>query len=105
MKRLLVCALAVALLMAAALAFYQRRAGSELPVALTPADWPQWRGQNRDDLALETGLLRAWPPGGPKLLWLSRDAGLGYSGPAIVGDRLFIAGADEHKESLMAFDR
>ena len=33
------------------------------------ADWPQWRGPNRDGLSPEVGLLRQWPASGPRLLW------------------------------------
>ena len=32
-------------------------------------DWPQWRGPNRDGRSAETGLLKAWPAGGPPLAW------------------------------------
>src|SRR6516162_9045816 len=35
--------------------------------ALTAADWPQWRGPDRDGLSKETGLLKEWPKDGPKL--------------------------------------
>ena len=38
------------------------------------ADWPQWRGPNRDDVSKETGLLATWPKQGPKLLWKSFNA-------------------------------
>lgn len=38
----------------------------------------------------ETGLLKEWPAGGPKLLWETMDAGKGYSSPVIVGDRLYL---------------
>jgi len=58
----------------------------------TVGDWPQWRGQNRDDISAETGLLREWPEGGPKLAWSSRAVGIGFAGPALVGDRLYILG-------------
>ena len=33
------------------------------------ADWPQWRGPKRDGVSAETGLLKEWPEGGPKLAW------------------------------------
>jgi len=58
-------------------------------------DWPQWRGPQRTDVSNETGLLRQWPESGegPKQLWVSRDAGIGYSGPAIVEDILYTMGA------------
>ncbi|MBI3866362.1 MAG: PQQ-like beta-propeller repeat protein [Planctomycetia bacterium] len=54
------------------------------------ADWPQWRGPNRDGISKETGLLRDWPKEGPKLLWHVTDLGDGYSTPAIVGGRLYV---------------
>ena len=46
------------------------------------ADWPQYRGPNRDGSSKETGLLQEWPKDGPKLLWTYADAGVGYAGPA-----------------------
>jgi outer membrane protein assembly factor BamB len=59
------------------------------------ADWPQWQGPNRDGMSKETGLLKKWPKGGPKLLWTYSETGTGYSSPAIVGDRLYIFGAED----------
>ena len=50
------------------------------------ADWPQWRGPNRDGISAETGLLKEWPKEGPRLLWQRKDVGDGYSTPAVVGD-------------------
>lgn len=58
------------------------------------ADWPQFRGPNRDGVSSETGLLRAWPAGGPKLLW-STPVGQGYAGAAIVGGRVYFNDYDE----------
>lgn len=63
-------------------------------VSATAGDWPTWRGANRDDISAESGLLKSWPEGGPKKLWDSKDAGLGYSGFAIVGNVLYTMGAD-----------
>jgi outer membrane protein assembly factor BamB len=54
------------------------------------ADWPQWRGPQRDGISHETGLLKQWPDGGPKLLWQQTDIGEGYSTPAVVGERLYV---------------
>ncbi|HZT83405.1 MAG TPA: PQQ-binding-like beta-propeller repeat protein [Gemmataceae bacterium] len=68
------------------------------------ADWPQWRGPDRTDVSKETGLLKTWPDGGPKLLWTYRDAGVGYSGPAVVGDRLYSLGADDKEEFVFCLD-
>jgi len=55
-------------------------------------DWPQWRGPNRDGICTETGLLKQWPEGGPKLLWEITGLGKGYSSFSIVQGRLFTMG-------------
>src|SRR6185295_18278954 len=53
-------------------------------------DWPQWRGPERTGISKESGLLKQWPAGGPKLLWQLKDIGDGYSGPSVVGTRLYL---------------
>jgi outer membrane protein assembly factor BamB len=68
------------------------------------ADWPQWRGPDRTDVSKETGLLKTWPANGPPLLWTYTDAGIGYAGPAVVGDRLFTMGARDQTEYVYALD-
>jgi outer membrane protein assembly factor BamB len=67
-------------------------------------DWPQFRGPNRDNVSKEKGLLKTWPAAGPKLLWTYKDLGNGYSGPAVVGDTLYIMGARGNDEYLIALD-
>src|SRR5688572_30079686 len=54
------------------------------------ADWPQWRGPQRNGISQETGLLKEWPQEGPKLLWQVKGIGSGYSTPAVVGQRLYL---------------
>jgi outer membrane protein assembly factor BamB len=54
------------------------------------ADWPQWRGPQRNGISPETGLLKEWPQQGPKLLWQLNDIGDGYATPAVVGNRIFL---------------
>jgi len=68
------------------------------------ADWPHWRGADFDDQSKETGLLKTWPAGGPKKVWLFEDAGLGYSGFAVVGDTLFTMGSRDATEFVIAVD-
>ena len=65
-------------------------------------DWPQWRGPNRDGISKETGLLRQWPAEGPKLLWQVKDAGAGFSTPAVVGERLYSLGNRGLEEEFVA---
>ena len=60
--------------------------------SLHAADWPQWRGPQRDGVSKETGLLKEWPKEGPKLLWQVKDIGYGFSTPAVIGDRLYLLG-------------
>lgn len=67
-------------------------------------DWPQYRGPRRDDVSLETGLLASWPADGPRLLWTYKDAGIGYAGVAVVGDRLYTLGARGETEFVIALD-
>ena len=55
-------------------------------------DWPQWRGPNRDGLSTETGLLKEWPAGGPRLVWKADGLGGGYSTPSVAGGRVFGTG-------------
>lgn len=54
------------------------------------SDWPQWRGPERNGNSHETGLLKQWPAGGPKLLWQVNDIGDGYSTPVVVGSRIYV---------------
>jgi outer membrane protein assembly factor BamB len=76
--------------------------------AAIAADWPQWRGPNRDGISQESGLLKEWPKEGPKLLWQVKDLGGGYSTPAVVGTRLYVMAnkglEDEFVKALDAQD-
>lgn len=67
-------------------------------------DWPQYRGPNLNDRSAETGLLKEWPKEGPKLAATFRDCGVGYSGVAVVGDRLYTLGDRGETEFLIALD-
>ncbi len=61
------------------------------------ADWPQFRGPDRDGISAETGLLSSWPEGGPKELWRV-PLGEGYSALAVVGGRIYTLYADGDDE-------
>ena len=74
-----------------------------VPVARAD-DWPQWRGPERTEISKEKGLLKDWPRGGPQLLWTYSDAGNAYSGPAVVGNRLYTMGAEDGNEVVLALD-
>jgi outer membrane protein assembly factor BamB len=57
---------------------------------LKAADWPQWRGPQRNGISAETG-WQVWPAGGPKRLW-ARQVGEGFSSVAVKGGRLYTMG-------------
>ena len=67
-------------------------------------DWPQWRGPNRDGICAETGLLKQWPPGGPRLLWKANGLGKGYSTLAVAGNRIFTMGDGEDSSFVIALN-
>lgn len=52
-------------------------------------DWPQWMGPQRDGVWRESGILETFPASGPALRWRT-EIGKGYSGPAVVGDRVYV---------------
>lgn len=97
-----IAALASGFLSATALA--QRKRTSISRTKTPAADWPQYRGPNRDDVSTETGLAQQWPEGGPPLLWVYPNAGIGYSGPAVVGPMLYTLGDRGEKEYLIALN-
>jgi len=58
-------------------------------------NWAQWRGPNRDGKSAETGLLKSWPAGGPKLLWKVARVGQGWSNISIGGGLIYTTGRKE----------
>ncbi|MEJ2108950.1 MAG: PQQ-like beta-propeller repeat protein [Acidobacteriota bacterium] len=81
--------------------------GCSSPVG-SEADWPQWRGPERNGISNEKGLLQEWPAAGPDLLWQAQDIGDGYSTPSVVGSRLFVVSSrgmdNEFVEALSTED-
>lgn len=68
------------------------------------ANWPQWRGPNRDGISKETGLLKQWPTDGPPLVWKATGAGNGYSSFSIANGKLYTMGLRGDREFVIAFD-
>jgi outer membrane protein assembly factor BamB len=56
------------------------------------SDWNQWRGPKRDGLSPDTGLLKAWPAGGPPLAWKATGVGGGFSSVSVLGGRVLTMG-------------
>ena len=66
------------------------------------ADWPQWRGVNRDGRSPETGLLKTWPSGGPQQLWSARGLGQGFSSVAVANGVIYTTGLVGRSDVLSA---
>ena len=75
-----------------------------IPTLGWTADWPQWHGLNRDNISTETGLLAAWPAGGPPLLWEAANLGGGFAGVAVVAEKVFTSGDFTNGASVLALD-
>ena len=71
-------------------------------IASPEPDWPQWRGPKRDAVSTETGLLDAWPEGGPKLLWKTTGMGRGWCSPIIVKGMIYIVGETKGQQIIFA---
>lgn len=73
-------------------------------LAAASADWPQFRGPNRDDVSTETGLLKEWPADGPKLVWTGTGIGSGYSTVSVVGGKIFTMGDKDGSSHVFALN-
>jgi outer membrane protein assembly factor BamB len=72
--------------------FFKQSSGT--PSELT-AQWPGFRGPNRDNICPDDKpLADTWPEAGPPLLW-ALDVGDGYAGPAVINGRVYILDYDE----------
>jgi len=70
------------------------------------ADWPQFRGPDRNGQSPETGLLASWPEAGLSPLWTADGLGEGYSSAVITGGRIYVTGmlGEDKQGHLHAFD-
>lgn len=69
------------------------------------SDWPQWRGEHRDGRSASSGLLDAWPEGGPPLLWRNTGMGAGFSSLAVSGERIYTMGDIGEDQFVIAVKR
>jgi outer membrane protein assembly factor BamB len=69
------------------------------------AEWAQWQGPSRDNRSPDTGLLKVWPAGGPRLVWTGTGLGDGFSSVAIADGMIYITGITADKQNTVtAFD-
>ena len=67
------------------------------------AGWPVWRGPNGNGSSHETGLLRTFKAGKPKVLW-SAQIGEGWSTVTVANDRAFVSGSSSGTDTVAALD-
>jgi outer membrane protein assembly factor BamB len=68
------------------------------------ADWPDWRGPERDGISPETGLLEKWPAAGPPLAWTATGLGSGFASFSISNGMVFTQGQRDGKQYVIALD-
>src|SRR5712671_7582148 len=66
--------------------------------AALAADWPQFRGPNRDGNWSETGILETFPQEGLKIRW-RQPVGGGFSSPVVASGRVFVSDVELIKPS------
>ncbi len=64
----------------------------------------QWRGENRDGIYNETGLLTEWPEEGPELLWSVSELPEGYSSVSVANGLIYSTGLKDTMDVLFALD-
>jgi outer membrane protein assembly factor BamB len=67
-----------------------------------PADWPQWRGPNRDGAVVSFTAPKAWPETLTRK-WKT-EVGLGYATPILVANRVYMFSRRGDNEVLAALD-
>lgn len=67
------------------------------------ADWPQFRGPNRDGISPEAAVLKSWPGGGPRVFW-KIPLGEGFSQVVAVNGRLYVLYGLEEDEVAASLD-
>lgn len=76
-------------------------------ITFGPSDWPFWRGPDRDGIAAADRKPPLKWSETENVLWKAPIPGRGHGSPIVVGERIFLATADQEKEEqmLLCFDR
>ena len=93
------------LLACAGVAFAVGSCAVEAQEKLRIAEWPGFRGVNRDNVSPDKGLLKAWGKAGPKLLWKGVGVGDGFSSVSVVGDKVYTMGDKGRSSFIHALSR
>jgi outer membrane protein assembly factor BamB len=73
-----------------------------VPVALTPGDWPAFRGPQRDNRLTGVRIATDWTAHPPKELWKHR-VGPGWGSFAVVGDHLYTQEQRGDNEAVVCY--
>ncbi|MEO0017262.1 MAG: hypothetical protein RLZZ522_545 [Verrucomicrobiota bacterium] len=68
------------------------------------ADWPQWRGPERNGKSAEKVAFKDWDSQPPKLLWQVKGMGQGYAGVAVAGGVIYTTGDLADGQGVVAAD-
>jgi outer membrane protein assembly factor BamB len=67
------------------------------------ADWPHWRGVNRDGISTEKQWTSDWGSDGPKQIWTA-EVGIGFSAFAIKDGKLYTMGWADGRDTVYCLD-
>ena len=70
---------------------------------LAAADWPDFRGPNRNGVYPDSDIVSAFPPGGPPLMW-EKQVGAGFANPVVSKGRLILFHRRGNEEIVEALD-
>jgi outer membrane protein assembly factor BamB len=73
-----------------------------LPLSGAFSQSAQFRGENRNGLYNESGLLKSWPEGGPQCLLTVEGIGKGFSSAVISDGTIYVTGMKESRDYLSA---
>ena len=70
-------------------------------------DWPRWRGPNGNGVAVEGQTPPTSWDEDTNVIWKTKVPGRGHASPIIIGDKIFLATAEESDESqsVVCYDR
>lgn len=75
-------------------------------ISIADTDWPWWRGPDRNNVARCEQAVTTWSET-DNVIWKAEVPGRGHGSPTLVGNRVFLATANEAKQtqSVVCFDR
>lgn len=70
---------------------------------VSAADWPSWRGPDRNGISRETDWSSDWGAAGPTRLWTA-NVGIGFSSVAVAEGRVFTSGWADGQDTVRCLD-